>query len=403
MLRLPTTIEDIDKLIVEEVQESIHLDYKRSQAIDSNKFNELAKDVSAFANSDGGLLIYGVREEDHLPVEKDQGVDHKKYDRERIENIITSKVSPRVDGILIAQIPLSDSTSIYAIQIPKSFRGPHQSPDKKYYKRFNFKSEPMEDYEINDVRNRRKDLPPLVNVDIELSDGFFVNLVVSNIGEKTAELVEFELSDELQPWLKEHSPNVFTRGIKYLPPKRSYKFMFESINAALDKECQVPSSFTVSASYTHPDAQQRITDIFHINLEDYWNSLVTESETYEQGKKLKEAIDKLTNEVKELNRHVKEISYITSQTGLDLSITTIRNLKHLISGEEQLEKISPIGSDYRTFVEVLRVDRQMASRLQSFFWRRSESTKLSEVEGMTDELLEEIKKHFILKDDAGEN
>jgi hypothetical protein len=399
MISLPTTIDDIDRLISDQVQESLHLDYKASQAI--TDFDELAKDVSAFANSDGGMIIYGVLEKDHLPVAKDGGIDHQKYNRERIENIITSRIFPRIDDLLISQIPLSNSTSIFAIKVPKSFRAPHQAPNKKYHKRFNFKSEAMEDYEINDVRNRRKDVPPLVNVDIELSDGFFVNLVVSNIGEKTAESVEFELSDELLPWLKEHSPNVFTRGIKYLPPKRSYKFMFESINAALDKECQTPSSFTVSASYTHPDAQQRITDVFHINLEDYWNSLVTQSETYEQGKKLKEAIDKLTNEVKELNRHVKEISYITSQTGLDLSITTIRNLKHLISGEEEIEKISPIGSDYRTFVEVLRVDRQMASRLQSFFWNRSESKKLKEVEGMTDELIEEIKKHFILKEDGG--
>ncbi len=402
MISLPTSIGDIDRLISDQIQESLHLDYKSSQAI--TDFDELAKDVSAFANSDGGLLIYGVLEKDHLPIAKDGGVDHQKFNRERIENIITSRISPRIDDLLISQIPLSASTSIFAIKVPKSFRAPHQAPNKKYHKRFNFKSEAMEDYELSDIRNRQITIRPLINVDIELSDGMFVNLVVSNIGDRTAEAVEFELSDELQPWLDKNKPNVFTRGIKYLPPKRSYTFMFESINAALAEECEAPSSFTISASYIHPDAQQRITDTFHIHLEDYLNSLVTHSETYEQGQKLKEAINKLTDEVKELNKHVKEISYITSATGLDLSVATIRNLKHIITGEDQLEKIDPVRCNHRTFMEVLRVDSKMALRLWSFFLNRrgDESKKLSDIEGMTDELMKEIKKHFIIREDRGD-
>ena len=154
MFEQPTTIADIDRLIADGVQESIHLDYKSSAAIDMSKFDELARDVSSFANSDGGILIYGVQEKGHLPVGKDVGVDHAKYNRERLENIISSRISPRIDDVRITQIPLTPTTSIYVVAIPKSFRGPHQAPDKKYYKRFNFKREPLEDYEINDIRGR---------------------------------------------------------------------------------------------------------------------------------------------------------------------------------------------------------------------------------------------------------
>jgi len=398
MLNLPLTIADIDKLITDEVQESIHLDYKDSRAI--LDFDELAKDVSAFANSDGGLLIFGIQEKEHLPIGKDNGVEHQKYNRERIENIITSRISPRIDDLLISQIPISASTSFYAINVPKSFRGPHQAPNKKYYKRFNFKSEPMEDYEINDVRNRRKVLPPLINIDVELEEGLFVNLVVSNIGDLTAEDITFELSNELQSWLSENEPNLFSRGIKYLPPKRTYKFMYESINAALADDCEIPSSFSISVSYHHPEADQRLTEVFNIDFEDYRNTLVTQSEIHQQGKQLKGAIDKLTSEVKELNRHVKNISSLTSDTGLDLSVTTIRNLKHLIGGEDRIEKVNPIGCNYRVFMEVLKIDGRMAQRLRSFFLKDNESKGLSEVEGITEELITKIKIHFFLKEDV---
>src|SRR5205823_5737014 len=148
-------------------QESLHLDYKDSRAIDSSKFAEIAKDVSAFANSDGGLIIYGVQEKDHLPIGKDGGIDHNRYSRERLEQVMSSNISPRIDDVRIAQIPLSAAASIYAIKVPKSFRAPHQASDKKYYKRYNFQSLPMEDYEINDVRSRQRVIPPLVAVGIE--------------------------------------------------------------------------------------------------------------------------------------------------------------------------------------------------------------------------------------------
>lgn len=171
MLELPTTIADIDKLIQNGVQENLHLDYKASGAMAQSKKDEIAKDVSAFANSDGGLIIYGIVENNNLPTSKDDGVDHSKCTREWVEQIINSLINPRIDGIRIQIIPRSQDKSIYAIQIPKSARAPHQSSDKKYYKRFNFQSVPMEDYEINDIRNRRHILPPLVTIDVENRHG----------------------------------------------------------------------------------------------------------------------------------------------------------------------------------------------------------------------------------------
>ena len=51
MLDIPQKLEDVEKLIASQTQESLHLDYKDSRAIDHSKRFEIAKDVSAFANS----------------------------------------------------------------------------------------------------------------------------------------------------------------------------------------------------------------------------------------------------------------------------------------------------------------------------------------------------------------
>lgn len=224
LIQIPLTISDIDKLISDGVQESIHLDYKRSAAIDSSRFDELACDVSSFANSDGGILIYGVQEKDYLPISRDEGVDHVKYNRERLENIISSRISPRLDDVRITQIPLTEARSIYVIAIGKSFRGPHQAPDKRYYKRFNFKREPLEDYEINDLRTRRQVVRPLIEIGITFRHRILVYIYVGNIGDQTAEDVTFDLPDKVRTWAEREGAQLFINGVKHFPPKRTLSF-----------------------------------------------------------------------------------------------------------------------------------------------------------------------------------
>jgi len=65
----------IRELIASQVQESLTLDYKScgSLARTDAKKREISKDVSAFANSAGGTIVYGVVEDKHVPTEIDVG------------------------------------------------------------------------------------------------------------------------------------------------------------------------------------------------------------------------------------------------------------------------------------------------------------------------------------------
>ncbi len=167
------SFEDIARLVSDGVEEGLNLEYKASPALsrDSKKVDEMCKDVSAFANSAGGQLVYGIEEDRNArkPTDNDPGVTDGKITREWIEQIINSKIQPRVSGIRIAQISNQKGGAIFVITIPASQSGPHQAPDKKYYKRFDLQSVPMEDYEVRDVM-RRATTPDLC-VDLAFASG----------------------------------------------------------------------------------------------------------------------------------------------------------------------------------------------------------------------------------------
>lgn len=155
-------LEKVKQFIADGIEENIHLDYKGSGSIDKTpeKKKEIAKDVSAFANSDGGTIIYGVKEYDekekrHLP-ETIDFINGRLYSKEWLEQVINSSISPRIEGLIITPLQVDSPEKnqvIYVVDIPKSNTA-HQAKDKRYYKRFNFESTAMEDWEIKDLMNR---------------------------------------------------------------------------------------------------------------------------------------------------------------------------------------------------------------------------------------------------------
>ncbi|MCW9706022.1 AlbA family DNA-binding domain-containing protein [Fodinibius salsisoli] len=56
--------DDINNLIKNEVEESLILEFKRAGSLSKKRKDkkEIGKDVSAVANSDGGIIIYGIAE-----------------------------------------------------------------------------------------------------------------------------------------------------------------------------------------------------------------------------------------------------------------------------------------------------------------------------------------------------
>ena len=173
----------LQNFITSEIEESLTLEYKAAEALDRNdtKKKEITKDVSAMANSAGGMIVYGISEfsdleKRHLP-ERITPVDRRNYPREWVEQIIQA-IRPRIDGIVIHSVNLGsgENDTAYIIEIPQSNTA-HQANDHRYYKRFNFQAVPMEDYEIRDVMFREQTPEIVLNFLIEITPDV-QNLVV---------------------------------------------------------------------------------------------------------------------------------------------------------------------------------------------------------------------------------
>lgn len=152
------TKEKLQELIRDKVEESNSLEYKAAASLVNLKTTEISKDVSAMANAAGGVIIFGISENSpkrHIPGQIDP-IDRNIMSKERLEDIIDSNIRPRIEGIIIIPVEIDDpSKVVYVVEIPQSNTA-HQASDRKYYRRRNFKSDPMEDYEIKETINRSK-------------------------------------------------------------------------------------------------------------------------------------------------------------------------------------------------------------------------------------------------------
>ena len=156
----PWTEERLQVLVRDRVEENAVLEYKRCDSLQKTdgKRVEISKDVSAFANAAGGEIVYGMIAEDQAPSQLGNGLDPADISKEWLEQVINGKIQPRIDGVRIFPVPLDKSHPgkvAYVVEVPQSLTA-HQAADQRYYKRFNFQSIPMEDYEIRDVMNRVK-------------------------------------------------------------------------------------------------------------------------------------------------------------------------------------------------------------------------------------------------------
>ena len=130
--------------------EKLSFEFKASAAIEntSNFRAELSKDVSSFLNSSGGYIIFGITEgKANRTFSIDDGIDITAHRKEWLEDIVLSNIRPRPHSIAIRPIQLETGRSLYALRIEEGDTA-YQARDKKYYKRFNFKAEPMEDHEV---------------------------------------------------------------------------------------------------------------------------------------------------------------------------------------------------------------------------------------------------------------
>ena len=136
---------DVVSFCAAQLKESISLDYKEKFS-STNAGKQIAKEVSALANTYGGLIIYGVSEaEDRLPEANPEGKDLGERPRDRVIQACHANIFPpfvpEVSDLL--PNPENPTRGFVVIRVTLSPASPHSIDDgKRTYVRVHDKSEP---------------------------------------------------------------------------------------------------------------------------------------------------------------------------------------------------------------------------------------------------------------------
>ncbi len=137
------------------------LEFKSCKVFDDKNFpNQLIKEIDAFINTDGGLLIVGIEEVasvDNPAIKiagKIEGVSRTRMTATRLSQIIYSKISPSA-GSLIQVFPVivsnscdADERLAFAIEVTPGHTAYQSSDDKIYYGRRGTESIALDDKDV---------------------------------------------------------------------------------------------------------------------------------------------------------------------------------------------------------------------------------------------------------------
>lgn len=147
--------------------ESIRMEFKSAKLLSSQNgtldrekvIRDLTKEVSAFANSEGGEIILGMEERKDKKTrlaDRLQGFDPTGMPKEQLQQLIEGNLRPLLTGLRFQYIGLDSSPAgqvACVIEVPKGNTA-YQASDCIYYGRSEFEAKALPDHEVRLRMNR---------------------------------------------------------------------------------------------------------------------------------------------------------------------------------------------------------------------------------------------------------
>lgn len=121
------TEADLQKLVQNGVRESRIIEYKQNiQLKEPKQKQELLCDIAAFANTEGGEIIYGMESKDGVPT-KLIGLNNYNHDKTvlAIEDLLRNSTDPILRTVRFCVVKLANTLHALVVRIGYSFAAPH--------------------------------------------------------------------------------------------------------------------------------------------------------------------------------------------------------------------------------------------------------------------------------------
>jgi hypothetical protein len=161
---LLSTETSLSQLIAESVKEDLHLEFKTKKdssqgSMDESDKRQFSRALSGFANSDGGILVWGIATDiKEQAASLDPIMDFSVFFSSLKKSLLNS-TQPVVDNVLIDTVPSSSGANAGYVRcfIPQSDKAPHRAmlADREYYKRTTEGFYRLEHFDLEDMFGRR--------------------------------------------------------------------------------------------------------------------------------------------------------------------------------------------------------------------------------------------------------
>lgn len=306
---IPRSEGDLQRYVDEKRSEGRHLEFKSGLGFEGDwkaAVDKISKEVSAFANAGGGVVVIGVSEDESVGSASVacavDGINNPKRNAEWIEKPLLERVSPPVPGIAIDDIHLGSNHAI-VIHVPQSFSGPHQAYDYRYYARRNFRIDPMEHFEIDDVRSR-KDRKRLSFVPIIRPCGTHaIEFVSKNCGSEPVFNIRYSLPEKVMVHSAMNADNIkaarfgqFSGSISSLNPgiQLNHWLGFDVEIYSMD---ELNDAISIAVSYE---------DKLKIQYSDYY---IFSAQDFGASMNIKSDSEKVTSSLIKVEKHLEGIKW----------------------------------------------------------------------------------------------
>jgi hypothetical protein len=203
------TQNDITLFISNKIKQSNSLNFCEAASLvpgNDKKEQLLSKYISAFANSGGGTIIFGIKKFKERANELDI-LNFRDISTFWLKNLIENEISPLIENIEIYKIGFNnnDENGVIVLNIPKSTKRPHMASDNRFYFRAGNKTELMLEQHVREMYNlasvsnmefvgvvNTQGVPTLENGKI-LNLNFYPKFLVRNAGSAVEKNFKFEL------------------------------------------------------------------------------------------------------------------------------------------------------------------------------------------------------------------